>query len=312
MSLRPLTYGVALGLVVLTTTALTCPGPISPTPLHVSFLVPATGLTSHTTGVTINGTGFVRGATVTFDGLSAAVTGITSTAITAFAPIHSAGAVDVVVTNPRGETTLKAGGFSYVFVPPPSIVSVSPDRGSTGGGTSLKVDGAGIQAGAKVTIDGAVPTNVYRDLSGTFVIFTAPAHAAGTVGVVIQNPDNQSTSTPGSYTYVSPDSFDFNGHWSGFLNNGDDEYFGFVIQNNALVSLLCNDNTFVAFQPVVPVNHGEVSASPPGGVTFFARIVSADTAIGAIKVTPRCTSPNWSGWRDSSSAGAILRLRRGR
>jgi hypothetical protein len=273
-------------------------------------------LTIRTTNVTINGGGFKEGATVTFDGLPVAVTGVTITSITAIAPIHSAGAVDVVVFNPNGRSAVKAAGFSYVFVLPPSIDSVSPDQGSTGGGTDLRVSGAGIQAGAKVTIDGAAVTNVYRDPAGKFVIFPAPAHAAGTVAVVIQNPDTQSTSPPGSYTYVSPDALDFNGQWFAYLGNGDDDPFGFVIQNNALVSLLCNDNTFVAFQPVVPVNHGEVSASAPGGVTFSARILSAATALGTIKVTPRCTSSQWTGWKESSAAGrtgtAILGLRRGK
>jgi hypothetical protein len=45
------------------------------------------------------------------------ITQVTATSIVAIAKAHSAGIVDVVVTNPGGESGRLAGGFTYVEVP---------------------------------------------------------------------------------------------------------------------------------------------------------------------------------------------------
>jgi hypothetical protein len=81
--------------------------------------------------VTLTGTGFVGGATVTFGGVAATnITVANAATITATTPAHAIGAVDVVVTNPdRQAATLSA---AYTF----SIVAVLPGAqppGSPGG-----------------------------------------------------------------------------------------------------------------------------------------------------------------------------------
>ena len=66
----------------------------------VTAISPATGPAGGGTPVTITGTGFLTGATVTFGGTSATgVTVVSATSITATAPAHAAGAVNIVVTN---------------------------------------------------------------------------------------------------------------------------------------------------------------------------------------------------------------------
>src|ERR1700730_11029694 len=90
------------------------PNTPTPTSLNVSYLVPATGLTIRETPVSINGTGFKSGATVTFGGVALAVTAVSSSAITVVAPPHAAETLDVVVTNPDGQSARKAAGFAYV------------------------------------------------------------------------------------------------------------------------------------------------------------------------------------------------------
>jgi hypothetical protein len=63
--------------------------------------------------VTITGTGFQSGATVTFGGTAATnVTVVSSTSITATTPAHAAGAVNVVVSDSGGSGTL-TNGFTY-------------------------------------------------------------------------------------------------------------------------------------------------------------------------------------------------------
>jgi hypothetical protein len=79
----------------------------------VSTISPNSGSINGGTAVTITGTNFVSGATVTFGGTAATnVTVVSGTSITATTPAHAAGAVNVVVTDSSGSGTL-TNGFTY-------------------------------------------------------------------------------------------------------------------------------------------------------------------------------------------------------
>lgn len=74
----------------------------------------APGAGSSGTTVTLQGTGFAPGASVTFGGVAATnVTVSSSTKLTAVAPAHAAGQVDVVLTNPNGRSATLTNGFNY-------------------------------------------------------------------------------------------------------------------------------------------------------------------------------------------------------
>ena len=89
---------------------ITAPAP-APT---VTAIDPVSGQIAGGTAVTISGTNFVNGATVTLGGSAATEIVVTnSTTITAVTPAHAAGAVDVVVTNPDTQYGTLAGGFTY-------------------------------------------------------------------------------------------------------------------------------------------------------------------------------------------------------
>jgi hypothetical protein len=94
------------------------PGP-SPTPvaLTVTAIAPSTGSTARPTVVTISGTGFLTGATVTV-GVTASATVLNSTTITAVVLAHAAEQADVVVTNPSGSAASLASAFTYTFDEP--------------------------------------------------------------------------------------------------------------------------------------------------------------------------------------------------
>ncbi|MEK7493952.1 MAG: IPT/TIG domain-containing protein, partial [Patescibacteria group bacterium] len=69
--------------------------------INVSTVVPNAGATGGGTDVTISGSNFQSGATITFDGISATdIVFVDSGALTAKTPAHIAGMVDVTVTNP--------------------------------------------------------------------------------------------------------------------------------------------------------------------------------------------------------------------
>jgi hypothetical protein len=73
-----------------------------------------TGPTTGGTTVTITGTGFMPGASVTFGGTPATAVVVTNaTSITAITPAHAAGVVDVEVTNTNKQKVTLKEGFTY-------------------------------------------------------------------------------------------------------------------------------------------------------------------------------------------------------
>jgi acid phosphatase len=80
----------------------------------VAAISPNSGNTSGGTPVTVTGTGFMAGATVNFGGATAAsINIVSSTLITATTPPHAAGAVNVVVSNPDGQSGTLTNGYGY-------------------------------------------------------------------------------------------------------------------------------------------------------------------------------------------------------
>jgi hypothetical protein len=141
MSDRFLTRAVLACLLGLVGMSLGCnKSPTGPTPpagsvstvpaVSVTGISPAGGLSGGT--VRIAGFGFLQGVTVTLDGLPATVTGVTSTAITATTPIHANGTVDVVVTNPGGQSGTLTGGYTFQTFEEFSVTA-SPSLITSGG-----------------------------------------------------------------------------------------------------------------------------------------------------------------------------------
>lgn len=168
----------------------------------VASVTPESGPAGGGTNVTITGTNFAGGAGVTFGATAATnVVVVDATTITADTPAHTAGSVDVVVTNPDGQSGALAGGFTYVAAP--TVTDVAPASGTTAGGTAVTIAGAAFQPGAAVWFGGAPATDVTVDGSSTITAVTPP-NSAGTVDVVVTNPDGQSGTLAGGFTYVVP------------------------------------------------------------------------------------------------------------
>jgi hypothetical protein len=73
-------------------------------PLGIGTLTPASGSAAGGAAVTIRGSGFVSGVTVTIGGQSASVTFKDVNTLNVVTPAVSAGAQRVTITNPDGET----------------------------------------------------------------------------------------------------------------------------------------------------------------------------------------------------------------
>src|SRR5205814_6905773 len=113
------------------------------------------------TSVVISGTGFQIGATVTIGGSSCSGpavfnAGKTVSCVTA---AGTAGAANVVITNPDSTVIALTKGFTYSATTTPTVTAISPNSGPTSGGTSVTITGSVLATGATVTIGGATAPN---------------------------------------------------------------------------------------------------------------------------------------------------------
>ena len=97
--------------------------------LTVTAVSPNRGVTLGGTLVTIDGTGFDPGATVTLEGVATNATVNSSRQIVAQTSPHAGGSVDVVVTNPNGPSARLTGGFTYAVF----TLTVTPNTAAPGG-----------------------------------------------------------------------------------------------------------------------------------------------------------------------------------
>lgn len=92
----------------------------------LSSVTPATGNVAGGTSVTLSGSNFQQGASVTFGGLAATVHSVSATSIAAQTPAHAVGAVDVTVTNLDAKSVTLTNGFTYSTTTPTShLVTLS-------------------------------------------------------------------------------------------------------------------------------------------------------------------------------------------
>ncbi|MGH9174504.1 MAG: IPT/TIG domain-containing protein, partial [Vicinamibacterales bacterium] len=165
------------------------------TPPAVTSLAPTSGSTAGGTLVTITGSAFVSGATVTFDGVPASgVTFINSTSLRATSPAHPAGAVAVAVTNPNGLIGTLAGGYSFVdpvTAAPAPATSITVQTGSlTSGNAASLATNDGQYATVSSSLQGLFQATVSfygeyvvpeerRDIIGLTIDYDGGASASG-------------------------------------------------------------------------------------------------------------------------------------
>jgi hypothetical protein len=86
---------------------------------------------------------------------------------------------------------------------PPMVSAISPTSGPASGGTAVTISGTNFATSATVTIGGTAAAGV-TVVSATQITATTPAHAAGAGDVVVRNPDTQSGTCAGCFTYTAP------------------------------------------------------------------------------------------------------------
>ena len=174
-------------------------------PASITSISPSSGPPAGGTVVTITGvnfTGVTGSSGVSFGGVAASAYTVNSdTSITATVPAGSAGSVNVVIDAPGGLGTLTNG---YTYVTSPTVTSVSPDTGPTGGGTVVTIAGTGF-TGATAVDFGASPATSFTVNSDTSITATDPAGSAGVVDTTVTTlVGTSATSAADQFVYTIP------------------------------------------------------------------------------------------------------------
>jgi hypothetical protein len=152
-------------------------------PPTITNVNPNAGPTSGGTSVVITGTNFTGVLGVTFGTTPATSFTVNSAAqITAVSPAHTAGTVDIRVTNGAGTSPITAADQFTFTAGGPIVTNLNPNAGPVGGGTTVVITGTGFTNVTQVrfgTVNAPFTVN-----SSTQITATAPAQAAaGTVFV---------------------------------------------------------------------------------------------------------------------------------
>ena len=152
--------------------------------------------------ITIAGSNFISGATVKLGSTPCPVSSSTSTSITCDAPpVAEAGVLPVYVTNPDEQMGTQTNALSYRAAP--TISAISPEDGTTTGGTEITITGTGFMEDPVVTIGGLSCLNI-QFLSATSVKCNVPVGTSGSKTVILENTDAQSVALANAYTYYTP------------------------------------------------------------------------------------------------------------
>ena len=186
--------------------AFTYTGAVAPT---LAAIRPNAGGTAGGTLVVLTGTN-LTGATLSFDGIEATsvLVDAAGTQMATVTPAHAAGAVTVAVILANGTSAQVTYTYGASATPPPppppsssapTLAAISLGSDSTLGGTFITLTGANL-AGASVTFDGTPAANVVVNPNGTQITATTPAHAAGTVNVLVTTSAGASNALVFTYT----------------------------------------------------------------------------------------------------------------
>jgi uncharacterized protein (TIGR03437 family) len=264
----------------------------NPTPAITTVTPTATVVGGAAVALTVNGTGFIAGSKIQYNGTDLTTAFVSATQLTATIPagnFAAAGTANVTVVNPApGGGTSNAVSFA-INNPAPTITTVTPTAALIGSpDVVITVNGTGFIAGSKARFNATDLTTTF--VSATQLTATIPAGnfaAVGTANVTVVNPaPGGGTSNAVSFavnnpsptvTTLSPTSataggagFTLTVNGTNFINgsvirfNGSDRATTFVSGTQLTAAIGASD---VATAAVVPVT---VFTPTPGGGTSSA------------------------------------------
>lgn len=176
-----------------------------PEPPIVTGISPSAGFEAGGNTVDIAGAGLAEATRVRFGNTQASFTVNSDSSITAAAPSHEAGALNVIVENVGGESAISAAD-RYTYVAhghAPTLAGLSAKKGPAAGGNQVMITGTSFAGVTAVRFGDAEAT--YAVESSETLVATAPPGATGKTEVTVTTPNGESgIAKKAAYTYGSP------------------------------------------------------------------------------------------------------------
>ena len=161
---------------------------------NISSISPATVTPNTTTTLTLNGTGFQSGATVSVSGggTISNATWVSSTKMTvSYTSNGTAGSRTFTVTNPdTGSDTA-----TLTVKSAPTITSISPSGVGASSTNTLTVTGTGFVAGATISVSSGTVSNATVVNSTTATVTLTSGSSTGSKSLTLTNPDGGAASS---------------------------------------------------------------------------------------------------------------------
>ena len=164
----------------------------------LNSISPANGPVTGAFQVTITGSNFIAGATVTIGGQACTSVAVTATQAICFAPALTAGSHNVVLSNPDGQSGSMGG--AYTTTGAPTIASVSPSTIGFSGTDTITLTGTDFLPSATILV-GTSPCTSVTWVSSSTVTCVAPTGNLGAYPVQLTNTDGQSVTEPNAVTF---------------------------------------------------------------------------------------------------------------
>ena len=261
--------------------------------------------------MTVNGSGFVPGSVVLFNGAALATAYVSGTVVTAQVPSSSLGAAGdfpVAVSNPPPGGGVTAPVVFRVQYPAPQSTSLAPSSAAVGSGpTDVVVTGLGFFITSQITFDGAPAATTYQDATHLKATLTAAqlANAASISVRVVNAAPGGGTSAALAFTVNNGVPSITSVNPSAVVAGSPDKTItitgsGFVSTSTASSNGILVMTSYVSattLSAVVPANHllspGSVAITvtnpAPGGGTSAAKTLTVgcdtsgvDVALGAV------------------------------
>jgi hypothetical protein len=162
----------------------------------------SSGPTGGSNAITITGTNLAGASRVLFGNVAASFTINSATSITAIAPAELPGTVDITVATPFGVSPAVAADQYTFTAAAPTVAGLDLQSGPAGGGSTITVSGTNFNGATAVSFGGSPAA--FTVLDSTDILVTAPAHAAGTVDIIVTTPYGSSpVSSADQFTFVA-------------------------------------------------------------------------------------------------------------
>ncbi len=278
--------------------------------------------------LTVNGTSFLTGAVVQWNGTALTTTFVSATQLTAAVPaslIATAGSGSIAALNAGGSPS--ATVTFPINAPTPSITSLSPTSATAGGAAfTLTVNGTSFLTGAKVQWNGtALTTTFVSSTQLTAAVAASLIAAPGTASVTAVNTGGSPSATVAfpinaptpSITSLSPTSATVGGAAFTLTVNGSNFLTGATVQWNgtALTTTFVSSTQLtaaVAASLIAAPGNASVTAVNTGGSTSTATTFSINvptptiTTLSPISVTAGAAAFTLTVNGSSFLSGAIV------